>query len=1012
MKKLLLILMPILFQVGVSPAAGQEIWNDTLSAPWTQGSGTEQDPYLIETREQFGAFRDSVNAGTDFKGIHFKLVNDLDFNPEEEASFEPIAYGPTGNSFAGHFDGNGKSLRIYWYFSPNDWEKYDSYGLWGRLDSCGSISNLTLAEGSVCAAYNKADIGALVGTNAGKITNCHSFAKLNGNYSNIGGLVGRNTKSGIIDSCTHAGYLMGVDMNGAIAGFNQGIIRNCANLYHSEGALSTGGIVGVNDSTGIISNCYNSGEVHGGSSPNETSMTGGIAAENYGLIENCFNSAYIHTEGVIWNNTAPTETGGIAALNQGSITNCYNTGDMEASGTKSVMAGIVHTNGQNGRISNCYSAARINTPGSALGSLAENENAAACSYLYYDNTLCPNGDSTGMPTRQLANTVLAGFDPGQWIFTKDIYPQLSSFKDKDAAQASVSTIYIGQNTLDSSNYDDFEFIHGDFSIQFLEGFSLSSTSSLVSFEGNTIHVIRPAEADSSIVVSVSKNDAAKSWNLKLIKEMDGRGSATDPYIIRTRADMEYFADNINRSGVDYEGRYLALDADLDLSERNWTPVGTYENRFAGHFDGRNHIIKNMTVNTDLHAGFFGVTDYTASVKNLTIDANSSVTGGKESAGGISGDGYGNYENCHNYAEVLGSSFVGGIVGFHFGGIVSHCTNAGYIEGTTCCIGGILGGNGESIIEYCMNMGEVACYSYSVGGIAGVAGGNVHHCYNFGKITGPENVGGITGRAMDSLTWQCYNAGLVEGPESSTGAITGVFESNNSAVPFRLENCFYDKQLCPVKDFSENIDTTYTIGLLTDVITNSNGLPELDTAWIVADGQYPILKAFADYPLAQMASAAAILPIRSETDYETVESVSDNIAFTHPYETQWSSSRPDIIAENGEVTLPQGEAVEVELTASMDGLSKSFTVTVPAATANKANEQAHEALLFVIQDVIHIEMIQEGFYHLYLFNMQGKLIDEQSVHGTQARFNVPAAGLYLVRIANQNSTECHKIIAGI
>ena len=113
-----------------------------------------------------------------------------------------------------------------------------------------------------------------------------------------------------------------------------------------------------------------------------------------------------------------------------------------------------------------------------------------------------------------------------------------------------------------------------------------------------------------------------------------------------------------------------------------------------------------------------------------------------------------------------------------------------------------------------------------------------------------------------------------------------------------------------------------------------------------------------------------------------------------------------------MTLPQGEAVEVELTASMDGLSKSFTVTVPAATANKANEQAHEAILFVIQDVIHIEMIQEGFYHLYLFNMQGKLIDEQSVHGTQARFNVPAAGLYLVRIANQNSTECHKIIAGI
>lgn len=49
--------------------------------PWElSGSGTEADPYLIESIEDLLAFSNNVNSGTSYNGKYVKLTRDLDFN--------------------------------------------------------------------------------------------------------------------------------------------------------------------------------------------------------------------------------------------------------------------------------------------------------------------------------------------------------------------------------------------------------------------------------------------------------------------------------------------------------------------------------------------------------------------------------------------------------------------------------------------------------------------------------------------------------------------------------------------------------------------------------------------------------------------------------------------------------------------------------------------------------------------------------------------------------------------
>ena len=59
-----------------------DTWDGTAVA-FTKGSGTEEDPWLIENAEQLAYLAQQVNNGTDYKWNHFLLFSDLDLNGNE-----------------------------------------------------------------------------------------------------------------------------------------------------------------------------------------------------------------------------------------------------------------------------------------------------------------------------------------------------------------------------------------------------------------------------------------------------------------------------------------------------------------------------------------------------------------------------------------------------------------------------------------------------------------------------------------------------------------------------------------------------------------------------------------------------------------------------------------------------------------------------------------------------------------------------------------------------------------
>ena len=97
----------------------------------------------------------------------------------------------------------------------------------------------------------------------------------------------------------------------------------------------------------------------------------------------------------------------------------------------------------------------------------------------------------------------------------------------------------------------------------------------------------------------------------------GSGTQGDPYKISTADDLKALARATNGSGLanenmHYEDTYFELENDIDMQGVEYTPIatiqedkylvnGTNERSFGGIFDGKGHVIRNLTVNTS-HRG--------------------------------------------------------------------------------------------------------------------------------------------------------------------------------------------------------------------------------------------------------------------------------------------------------------------------------------------------------------------------------------------------------------------------
>jgi hypothetical protein len=144
----------------------------------------------------------------------------------------------------------------------------------------------------------------------------------------------------------------------------------------------------------------------------------------------------------------------------------------------------------------------------------------------------------------------------------------------------------------------------------------------------------------------------------------GTGSEADPYLITSAEDLAYLAYTVNTGNL-YAGTYFQLTGDIDLSGKNWDPIGNYVSNieiFKGIFDGAGHTISGLSCDiTTSYAGLFGRIESSV-IKNLNVKG--PLVKGIKWTGGIVGYALNSSEiiNCSTAIDLVQGFVVGGIVG--------------------------------------------------------------------------------------------------------------------------------------------------------------------------------------------------------------------------------------------------------------------------------------------------------------------------------------------------------------
>lgn len=245
----------------------------------------------------------------------------------------------------------------------------------------------------------------------------------------------------------------------------------------------------------------------------------------------------------------------------------------------------------------------------------------------------------------------------------------------------------------------------------------------------------------------------------------GTGDSSDPYIIKTAEQLAFLAKQVN-GGETYRGKYFQLEADLDLSGSEWTPIGTETVPFSGKFSGNGHVLTNVKISAaGDYIGLFGYN--TGTITYVGIESGE-ISGGN-CTGSICGLNAGTITGCYNNAPVTGKE--------------------------------------------------------SAGGVCGKNSGTVQMSYNTGAVTGILKTGGVCGESTDGSTLaNCYNTGMLIG-DSVVGGICGSVESSadvsssfsmaeicgNSEIGGNIgtgpsKNCFYSKDFFLKEDFGGPVET--------------------------------------------------------------------------------------------------------------------------------------------------------------------------------------------------------------
>ena len=754
----------------------------------------------------------------------------------------PIDFDENGVKYCsvcGHIEGEAPMLVADEASPFNGYYAFSKAGhlvwLHNQVQAYDAVTNPSPIESIKCYLANDISLKAV----------CHPADAANNvaeaNWNPIGG---ENPFKGIFDGNKHTVSDLYINSSGSNLGLfgyvdgaeikNVTVQGNVTGFYEEGNEQSgqyVGLVLGVGTTKSKLENCKSRGSVTG------CSYVGGIAGliANNCFITSCTNRATVKN----YPGTSGAYFGGIVGYGTG-LSFCANYADITAEGSSvGGLVGYVFPDINNEGMSNCMNV------GNVIGK--QNVGGLAGECFAPQNT---NNYSSGRveATNQYAGLLVGkyGNDPSK-AFANTYYVEEGLVVENGTATAGK---YYGDGTISASAQavHQADVASGKLatmlaSVNSTWGQDLEQENSYPVLNGKTVYFSGSKLCNGHLLSEAYTNDQTKETVTPAhsqeyedggfctvcheSRELHGKGTANDPYLISNVAQLEYLRDQSNLGNGQITA-HAKLVNDIDLayaSASSWIPVSK-SNAFAGTFDGNGHCIKNL-YSSFYQGGYVGLFGYVngATIKNLTVEG--VIESSCSNQGMIAGQSVGaNFYNCVAKGRINTSGsadYVGGITGWVTRNspsipVVRSCASYVDIVSTGTFAGGIIGKSSNSII--------------------------MEACANYGNVTGKINVGGLMGYTdpkSDSHITNCY-VGSCEVRGTGSNVFLTCYEPSGNLSNF--EKVFYSKDA--------------------KVFASADATEPEDLASRIAYGDYNTSSAFVGFTAEQIAGGEATYCMNNET----------------------------------------------------------------------------------------------------------------------------------------------------
>ena len=579
-----------------------------------------------------------------------------------------------------------------------------------------------------------------------------------GSYNGLFGCLGEGATIAdltLVNPVVKGGYC-----TGTLAGYANGAtMKSCSAIGAKVEASGerAGGLVGFVENGSSFSQCYALGDV---------SSTSGYVGGFVGYVEDsptfseCFACGFVTATG--------DNVGGFVGelYDTPSLTDCYALVDAKGGSYVGGFVGQIYY--YDGAVTRCYSA------GSASGS-SEIGGFAGRRYRGTPTFTDCFRISDGLPDLGTDSTDLAGIES----------LDAAGFLDRSNFAAYHATGKWAQIDGTTQPYFAWGLVDGKMTLSgTIAGTGDGSIAGLGAYAPGTLVQISAVPSGSVFLGWTGNAPYADASAQATTVALDNFRIVTAEFgaLVTTREQLAAIASEL-------DGSY-ALGADIDISDDDWTPIGTSSAPFTGSLYAQGHKITGLRVaGTSDYAGLFRC------VKDATLDGihlEGVSVSGRQYTGALAGDVQGatTIRNCSAEGVVTNTyGYAGLLVGRVYGSgtTFDHCAATGTVVAASQDTGGLVGG----VYYYPATFADCDAEVFVTGTSGGNKGGFVGsvrdssasatfaRCAASGDIVATNNssnVGGFIGYANRAVSFEdCTAAGDVSG-KGSTGGFAGKTES--------------------------------------------------------------------------------------------------------------------------------------------------------------------------------------------------------------------------------------------